>query len=132
MPPTLLGFARQMRAYPTDAERRLWTFLRNKQLGGLRFRGQQPIGPFIADFFCPSAKLIVELDGGHHSADKNAAYDEDRTRWLKARGYRLLRFDNSHVLKEPATLLEAIVREIADRPPAPKHLRCFAPPSRGG
>jgi very-short-patch-repair endonuclease len=88
--------ARALRGAPTDAEMRLWSRLRNRQLQGFRFRRQQPIGGFIVDFFCPAAGLIIEVDGGEH-ADR-AASDETRTRWLEARGYRVLRFWNNDVL----------------------------------
>src|SRR4051812_14031307 len=82
--------AKSLRQNPTDAERRLWHLLRVKQLGGLRFRRQQPIGRYIVDFFCPAAKLIVELNGDQHGTDSNAAQDAARTRWLEARGYMVL------------------------------------------
>jgi very-short-patch-repair endonuclease len=64
------GFAKYLRANPTDAERRLWQLLRGKQVAHLRFRRQQPVGSYIADFLCPAAKLIIELDGGQHTVDK--------------------------------------------------------------
>jgi very-short-patch-repair endonuclease len=68
--------ARHLRKNPTDAGKRLWRFLRDKQLGGYRFRRQQPIGPYIVDFFCPQIGLVIELDGGQHSS----AVDDERTR----------------------------------------------------
>src|SRR5271154_6471755 len=88
--------ARALRQAPTEAETRLWSRLRNRQLDGFRFRRQQPIGAFIVDFFCPAAALIIEVDGGQH--DDHAASDEARTRWLEARSYRVLRFWNNDVL----------------------------------
>jgi very-short-patch-repair endonuclease len=91
----------------TDAERRLWSRLRRRQLHGRRFRRQHPIGPFIADFACPEEKLVIELDGGQHADRKEQ--DAARTRWLAARGYRVLRFWNNDVL----TQTDAVVQVIA-------------------
>jgi len=85
--------ARKLRQTPTDAETRLWLRLRRQQLGGFRFRRQQPIGRYVVDFFCPEAKVIIEVDGGQHANDSDT-----RTRWLEARGYRVIRFWNNDVL----------------------------------
>jgi very-short-patch-repair endonuclease len=104
-----------MRNVPTDAERKLWGRLRSKQLAGVRFRRQQPIGPYIADFFCSAVKLIVELDGGQHGADLQEEYDTARTRLLTMRGYRVMRFANEDFLREPDVVMEAIGRAITER-----------------
>jgi very-short-patch-repair endonuclease len=114
---------------PTDGERRLWRLLRSKQVANLRFRRQQPIGPYIADFFCPAAKLIVELDGDQHATDKNAAYDAGRTCWLEERGYKVLRFTNGEVLK--AHVLETIWREAESRLPLPERPSAVRPSLKG-
>ena len=105
--------ARRLRSTPTDAEARLWLQLRRQQLDGFRFRRQQPIGRYVVDFFCPEAKLIVEVDGGQH-ADENGA----RTRWLEARGYRVIRFWNNDVLGNTDGVVEKI-REALHGPPIP-------------
>jgi very-short-patch-repair endonuclease len=76
----LRGFARGLRREATDAERRLWSLLRNRQLGGFKFRRQVPIGPYIADFICFDRRLIIEADGGQHA---DSAYDEARDAWLR-------------------------------------------------
>jgi very-short-patch-repair endonuclease len=104
-------FARKLRKDPTDAERRLWSHLRNKQLGGFRFRRQQPMGPYIVDFFCSDASLIVEVDGGQH--DANAEQDATRTRWLEERGYKVLRFWNNEVLANAEGVVLAIREALA-------------------
>jgi very-short-patch-repair endonuclease len=91
----LLSRARDLRARQTDSEGRLWGVLRNRRLGGWKWRRQAPIGPFIADFYCPAARLIVELDGSQHA--DNAAYDERRTKFLNAQGLRVIRFDSDWV-----------------------------------
>jgi len=100
----------------TDAERLLWSRLRRRQIHGRRFRRQHPIGPFIADFACTEAKLVIELDGGQHVElkDKDAA----RTRWLAERGYRVLRFWNHDVLTQIDVVLH-VVAATALAPPSP-------------
>ena len=103
-------FAKQLRADATDAERKLWSVLRGHQVAGLRFRRQQPIGPFVVDFYCSGAKLVIELDGDQHGADEDAAYDATRTHWLASHGYRVLRFPNWQVLKNPRSILDEIAR----------------------
>jgi very-short-patch-repair endonuclease len=112
-------FAKDLRTAATDAERILWSLLRARQQGGLRFRRQQPIGPYIVDFFCPSAKLIVELDGSQHGTDQSISYDNDRTRFLQARGYRVLRFWNTDVIKYRDSVLDAIHRTATTIRPSP-------------
>ncbi len=109
-------FARHLRKNPTDAEHRLWRLLRHKRLAGFRFRRQQPIGPYIADFFCAPAKLIVELDGGQHYSMLRMKHDKMRTRWLGARGYRVVRFSNADLLKTPDAVTEAIWLALAAPP----------------
>jgi very-short-patch-repair endonuclease len=98
--------ARQLRRDQTDAEQRLWAKLRDRQLGGAKFRRQHPIGPFVADFCCPQRKLVVELDGGQHA--EGVAADQKRSRFLKAQGYRVLRFWNHDVLGNTEAVLERI------------------------
>ena len=110
-------FAKHLRTNATDAERILWSLLRHHQFANLRFRRQQPIGPYIVEFFCPSAKLIVELDGDQHGTDHARSYDDDRTRFLEQRGYRVLRFWNGEVMKHRDMVLESIHRAIF--PPSP-------------
>jgi very-short-patch-repair endonuclease len=88
--------ARRLRKAPTDAEGRLWLRLRYQQLDGFRFRRQQPIGSYVVDFFCSEASLVIEVDGGQHATDEER--DANRTQWLEARGYRVLRFWNNDVL----------------------------------
>jgi very-short-patch-repair endonuclease len=95
--------ARQMRREPTEAERRLWSKLRSSGLG-VRFVRQRPIGPYIADFACRAARLIVELDGGQHGGD----YDERRDAYLRRQGWRVLRFWNPDVLSNTDVVLETI------------------------
>ncbi len=104
--------AKELRANATEAEQRLWLHLRSRQMSGLRFRRQQPLGPYIVDFLCPAAKLVIELDGSQHRTAENAAYDTARTIWLEKRGYRVLRFDNVEFLKNGDAVVESIWRKI--------------------
>ena len=98
--------ARQLRRRMTPAEHRLWQHLRCKQLDGLRFRRQHPIGRFIVDFCCVEHRLVIEIDGEAHAAQ--IEYDEVRSEWLEARGYRVLRFTNQEVHHQLARVLEVI------------------------
>jgi very-short-patch-repair endonuclease len=114
--------SRELRNNATDAERRLWQYIRNRQLRGVRFNRQVPIGPFICDFAARTAKLIIELDGGQHSV--RTVEDERRTVLLRSRGYRVLRFWNSEVLENPEGVLQLIERALNDRPsPDPSRKR---------
>lgn len=114
-------FARWLRQNLTDAERILWSRLRDLKQIGLHFRRQVPFGRYVADFCCHSAKLIVELDGDQHGADAAIVYDADRTAYLNSRGYRVLRFANWEVMRELDRVLDNIVQ--ASRSPHPKRLR---------
>ena len=106
-----LARSRRLRRDSTDAEKRLWSFLRNRNLEGWKFRRQVPIDSFIVDFCCIEARLIVELDGGQH-ADQKKCYDDLRTRQLKGLGFRVLRFWNSEVLQETEGVLQEICRML--------------------
>jgi len=87
-----IEFARQLRRRQTDAERALWARWKSRQLGGAKFRRQQPLGPYIVDFISLERRIIVELDGGQHGEDRKEERDEERTAWLNKRGYGVLRF----------------------------------------
>jgi very-short-patch-repair endonuclease len=101
-------FARELRAAMTDAERLLWRHLRQRQLAGCRFRRQHPVGPFIADFACIEARLIVEIDGGQHSP----AADSSRDTWFARHGWRVLRYWNHDVLGKTEDVLADILRAL--------------------
>jgi len=102
----LIRIARILRQNSTPAEDRLWTELRNRRLVGFKFRRQVPIGGHVADFLCLDARLIIELDGGHH-ADQILA-DTARTNSLEAYGFRVLRFWNSDVTQNMEGVLDVI------------------------
>ncbi|HET6553529.1 MAG TPA: endonuclease domain-containing protein [Dyella sp.] len=109
--------ARKLRIEQTDAEQLLWHRLRNRRLQGWKFRRQHEIGPCIADFVCPDADLIVELDGGQHG--EQVIYDERRTLELQVMGYSVLRFWNNEVLKNMEGVLEVILEALASPGPLP-------------
>ena len=109
-----LGNARELRLNATESERKLWAILRKKKFAGVRFRRQQPLGPYIAEFFCSTADLIVELDGSRHGLDENVAYDEARTAWLAERSYRVLRFSNEEFLKHRDVVIDSISHVILE------------------
>lgn len=115
--------ARQLRKAMTDAERRLWQGLRERQTGA-RFRRQAPIGPYIVDFVAFDHRLVIELDGGQHAEPGQAAYDRQRTAFLEGQGLRVLRFWNNEVLTNTAGVLERIGAALqsdhaSPPPPAP-------------
>jgi very-short-patch-repair endonuclease len=106
--------ARDMRRTPTDAERKLWQLLRRK-IFGVRFRRQQPIGPYVVDFYCSPARLVIELDGEQHGVGQAAKYDELRTLWLQQRGYMVLRFWNDEILREDGETIDRILTAMIAR-----------------
>jgi very-short-patch-repair endonuclease len=108
--------ARQLRRDMSEAEKKLWYHLRHRRMGGHRFRRQAPMGSYIADFACLSARLIIEVDGGQHSEDAYEALDVQRTEWLATRGYRVLRFWNSQVLTEIDSVTETIFNALSPSP----------------
>lgn len=103
----------ELRSERTPAERKLWARLRSQQLGGFRFRQQHLVDRYILDFYCPSTRLAVELDGDSHIEQE--MYDSARTTWLTANGYRVLRFTNSDVHENIESVLEAILTECKKR-----------------
>ena len=112
--PLALGRAKALRREMTEAETKLWRILRAKRLDAFKFRRQQPIGPFIADFVCQAASLIVEADGSQH-ADSEA--DARRTAWLEERGYNVLRFWNGDILKHPDDIAAHIYAALVNPSP---------------
>ena len=116
--------ARQLRKNLTDSEKALWSRLRNKQLLGIQFYRQKPIGEYIVDFFAPRVKLVVEVDGSQHTLGDHVQKDRFRDGYLASLGLKVLRFNSREVLKESDAVVEAIYRMIADQlnaeiPPAP-------------
>ena len=106
-------FAHELRANPTLAEICLWTVLRKRQRAGARFRRQHPIGPFVVDFCAPRLKLVIEVDGEQH-VDLHE-YDQRRTAYLAAHGYRVLRFWNHQVVDDLNAVVITVDKAIAEQ-----------------
>ncbi len=106
-------YARQMRKNLTPPEARLWQALRGRALDGLTFRRQHPIGPFILDFYCVSARLAVEVDGSVHTLGDNPARDDSRDLWLERHRITVLRIEARHVLDRLNAVLTEISRAAA-------------------
>ena len=118
--------ARELRKNMTGAEKILWAALRRKQIEGVRFRRQFPLGNYFADFVCLSAKLIVEVDGETHIEPAQKTYDRRRTLWLNGKGFRVLHVWNDEVYRDLEVVLAMIANDVRSRTlPLP-------PPEMGG
>jgi very-short-patch-repair endonuclease len=119
--------AHQLRRNTTDAEKKLWRHLRRLELDGSHFRRQVPIGPYIADFACMAARLLIEIDGSQHAENRKKVHDEARTRWLEKEGYRVLRFWNNDITKNIDGVMEAVyvalLGSLSTEPVRLKHQR---------
>ena len=103
-------FVWSLRDHPTPAETALWKILQKKQLGGFKFRKQHRIGPYIADFYCHSASLVIEVDGAIHL--QRQEYDTHRTQWLNSIGVTVIRFKNEAVLNNPEQVKREIIKAL--------------------
>jgi len=119
----LTSIAKQLRKNSTDAENLLWMRLQRKQVEGLKFRRQEPIGNYIVDFVCFECKVVVEVDGGQHVDDKDR--DRHRDERLGVDGFKVLRFWNHEVLQNIDAVLEVIRDNCVNHPP-------LTPPIKGG
>ncbi len=105
-------FAQSLRNNATLAERYLWRHLSRRQLEGHKFSRQMPVGPFVCDFLCREARLVIEVDGGQHNDSRR---DQSRTAYLNAEGYRVIRFWNNDVMGNVEGVVEAIRAELGPR-----------------
>ena len=105
--------ARQLRRNATPSEKLLWPRLRDRRFANFKFRRQQPVGPFIVDYFCADARVIVELDGESHVGKE--PYDEKRARWLTTHGYKVLRIWDSEIYGNLDNVMEMIYEECRAR-----------------
>jgi very-short-patch-repair endonuclease len=96
----------------TPAEAKLWSLLKNSQFENKKFRRQHSVGPYVLDFYCPSEKLCIELDGDVHFTDSGYEYDEARTEFLKSLNIRVIRFENKAVFENTVGVLEEIRRRF--------------------
>ena len=107
--------ARSLRNNPTATERVLWDRLRQRRRGGLKFRRQTPMGPYILDFLCLRHRLVVEADGPFHDPERDAIRDA----WLQAKGFRVLRFSNQEIHGSPELVADRILAAIEQLGPVP-------------
>jgi very-short-patch-repair endonuclease len=112
--------SRELRKNQTDAEKELWAILRNRQLNGVKFRRQFPVGSYILDFYCPDHRLGIEADGGQHYERKGRVQDDLRTRELNKLGIAIIRFSDHEILTNSEGVFEVIQKAIAKK-------RCSAP-----
>ena len=117
VPAKLRTNARALRKNSTDAERVLWSELRDHRLNGVGFRRQVPIDNYIADFMCHAARLVIELDGGQHFSGRGEQADAARSAVIEAKGFRVLRFSNHDVMTNRVGVLETLAAAIAERAP---------------
>ncbi len=106
--------SRKLRSRQTDAEQLLWSHLRRKQLCEVQFYRQKPLGSYIVDFYAPSAKLVIEVDGSQHFEYSSIKYDNKRNDYLLGLNLKVLRFDNLQVLTSTSNVLEVIHSAILD------------------
>jgi len=104
----LKNFSQQLRKNMTDAERLLWSKVRGKQVGGYQFYRQKTIGSYIVDFYCPRARLVIELDGGQHYTDPGKKKDIQRDKNLKELGLEVLRFSDREIFEHIDSVMEVI------------------------
>ena len=110
--PKIFGHAKELHRNMSPVEAKLWTHLRAHRMGDVHFRNQHAIGKYIVDFCAPRKKLIIELDGSQHLEQKE--YDEERTKYLELRGYRVLRFWNNDVMNNIDDVLRVIWSVLKD------------------
>jgi very-short-patch-repair endonuclease len=111
-------FAKTLRRRMTDAETILWSRLRRGQLNGWKFRRQHPVGPYVADFACIDARLIVEVDGATHASDREIAHDQKRSAFLTARGFTLYRVWNTDIYDNLDGVLDGLLAALAPLGPS--------------
>jgi len=109
----LKTFRKILRKNLTPAEAELWKYLQNKQLDGRKFRRQHSINNYILDFYCPSEKLAIELDGEVHNIETQAEYDSERDLFLSYYGIKVLRFENKVVFENPEYFIDCIKKEFS-------------------
>jgi len=110
--PVRRQYARDLRAHMTEAEHRLWHYIRNKNLGGYRFRRQHPLGKYIVDFACIARKIAVEVDGATHGEAHEIIYDARRTAYLEKQGWRVVRYGNEDIYKNIDDVLDDLYAHL--------------------
>ena len=113
--PKIKNTARTLRKNMTDSELKLWSRIRRKQIFGLQFYRQRPIGNYIVDFYCPGAQLVLEVDGSQHMHELVGRKDEYRDGYLKQQGIKVLRFGSLQVLRQLDAVVEEVSQTVASR-----------------
>lgn len=108
---------KSLRRNQTAAERKIWSLVRNRQVDGFKFYRQYSVGKYVLDFYCPEARLAIELDGGQHAEAKLKAQDAERSKALKTRNIRVIRFWDNKVFENPEGVYEVILEEINNSSP---------------
>lgn len=117
---SLKVFRTELRKKSTSAEIAFWNMIKNRKIDGRKFRRQHSIGNYIVDFYCPSEKLIIELDGAFHGEYNNINEDVKRDEYLADLGFKVLRFENRFVFQEPEYVLEEIRKHFVNQQTRPK------------
>ncbi len=118
-----IQISRLLRKNKTEAEKKLWSLLRSRQMAGVKFRRQCSIGKYILDFYCPEYRLAVEADGGQHFDEEGLQKDRERTKRLESLKVHMMRFNNQEILTNSEGVYEMILRaveEIRDKTPSPQ------------
>ena len=113
----LKDWRKELRNNLTPAEAAMWKFLQNSQLDGRKFRRQHSVGNYILDFYCPSEKLAIEVDGNSHDDDSAQIYDKQRTAFLNSKGIQVIRFENAEVFESEELVCEEIRKHFKKPPP---------------
>ncbi len=108
--------ARKLRTHQTGAEQILWSYLRKRQICDVRFTRQKLIGPYIADFYAKSVKLVIELDGSQHYEEKHQSYDDKRDDFLRSKGLHVMRFNNLEIYRCLESVIQVITFHIEGKP----------------
>jgi len=116
----LKDFRKDLRNNATDAEKQLWQYIKGSRLG-MKIRRQHSIGNYIVDFYCPEAKLIIELDGEYHFTEAGIEYDKQRTAYLTSLGFMMIRFENKEVFERIGFVLAEIKKAFSTSPQPPPH-----------
>jgi very-short-patch-repair endonuclease len=112
----LKDYRKELRNNLTPAEATMWKYLQNSRLDGKKFRRQHSVGNYILDFYCPSEKLAIEVDGNSHDDDSAQIYDEQRTAFLNSKGIQVIRFENAEVFESEELICEEIRKHCKNHP----------------
>lgn len=113
-------YKKYLRRNQTEPEKQFWNLVRNKQVRGLKFRRQHQVGKYIVDFYCPSVRLIVEIDGETHASEAGKLNDNIRTRFLQSHGYKVVRYTNREVIGNLDGVYQDLLKQLNPLPTSPQ------------